>query len=69
MDIKVNFVSCDCRVSAMDCGEQAACWISNFLNRNCRLIEHHKQDGRTCKLGGKHYIIYINFINSNFIVA
>lgn len=41
-----------CRVSALDCGEQAASWISNFLNRTCRLIEHHKQDGRTCKLGG-----------------
>ena len=42
----------NCRVSALDCGEKAACWVSDFLQRNCRLIEHYKQDGRTCKLRG-----------------
>lgn len=45
------------RVSALDCGEEAAHWMSTFLKRNCRLIEHHKQDNRTCKLGG---IVYKN---------
>ena len=36
----------------MDCGEEAASWVSEFLNRKCRLIQHHKQDGRISKLGG-----------------
>lgn len=42
---------CGDKISAMDCGEEAACWVSEFLNRKCRLIQHHKQDGRISKLG------------------
>lgn len=42
----------NCRISALDYGEEAACWMSEFLQKNCRLIEHYKQDGRTCKLQG-----------------
>ena len=36
----------------MDCGEEASHWVSDFLKRKCRLIEHCQQDGRTSKLGG-----------------
>lgn len=43
---------CNCRVSTMDCGDHAAVWMSRFLCKKCRLIQHHSRDGRTCKLGG-----------------
>lgn len=42
---------CGDKVSAVDCGEEASHWVSDFLKRKCRLIEHCQQDGRTSKLG------------------
>lgn len=42
---------CGDRISAIDCGEHAASWVSTFLNRNCRLIQQDMDDSRTCKLG------------------
>ena len=61
VNISLSFINM-LRVSALDCGEEAAHWMSTFLERNCRLIEHHKQDNRTCKLGGIVLFIKIPFL-------
>ncbi|XP_068716282.1 molybdenum cofactor sulfurase-like [Montipora foliosa] len=42
---------CGDKVCAVDCGEEASHWVSDFLKRKCWLIEHCQQDGRTSKLG------------------
>ena len=55
----------NCRISALDCGEEAACWMSEFLQKNCRLIEHYKQDGRTCKLQGTGLNFFICSFEQN----
>ena len=53
------------RVSGWDCGDEAALWMTSFLNKNCRLIEHDKQDGRTCKWEGLYLFYFDEIIKGN----